>query len=125
MEALLAFVCVSKRLQVTDHGKVAETRLAERLRKGKASGLFTDEHDSQLAGMSVDLVQFQLMEDLRAFGRVPRQVKRQRPHKISGANTCSPTPLSKSRAPFEQCTKRNSLPTTQKTSGPSTKPRLP
>ena len=69
MEDLLAFGRMPKRVQGTDPGIVAETRLAERLRKAKARGLFTDEHESQLAGMSDELVQIddQLMEDLLAF----------------------------------------------------------
>ena len=42
--------------------------LAVHLRKARASGRCTAKHETRLEGMSLELVQVQLMEDLRAFG---------------------------------------------------------
>ena len=80
-----AFGRVPKRLQGTNHQTVAEFRLADRFRKARARGLFTAERESQLAGISVELVQVdkQLVEHLLALGRIPKEGEDTDPGKVA------------------------------------------
>ena len=77
--------------------QIAERNLASRLRKARATGKLTGEHEAELAGMDVeqpageapqlaDDVATCLMQDIRRLGRVPKAIKGDLPEHIAERN---------------------------------------
>ena len=66
-----------RRVQGGDSETAVEHSLSNRFRKARAVGRFIFEHEAALAALLAWLLQEhdQLMEDLCAFGRVPKEVK--------------------------------------------------
>jgi len=80
-----AFGRSPKQVKGTSPELIAERKRAVRLCKARAAGRLTVAHEAELAEMSGDAAET-LMQEIRDFGRLPKEVKGKDPDRIAERN---------------------------------------
>ena len=89
MAEIRALGCLPQRVRGSEDDRVAERNLAKKLQHARIAGLLSADDEVELEGIGgaprLDDAQ-ELMEEIRALGRVPKQVRGTEHHQVAERN---------------------------------------